>query len=614
MTKTLHTRLAKKEREVAAVITISQIINQEIPLPSMLDLVSAEIALLLNAPFCAILIHNSQTNTLHIKGSFGLSSEYVEAINQQSDQFGWITALPSGKALHASQPVVWEDVRVASEFADFQEAVVNQGYVTMVAAPLGVGTNQIGTINCYYTSHYTFSDAELSLLMTLANHTATVIHNKQLIDELNQSVSVLSALNQQLDRQRNLLLQSEAIHKQLTRLVLEEEGVKTVVNTTADLLNRPVALYDARLQLIAKSANSPLHTLSHTLLPELQHHRQHKPSLAPLIVNVSQEPTTLVPLVARQRTFGYLAVLSPTSLTAELEQRALEHAATVCTLELVKQRVTQDTSRRMRGDFVDDMLLGRFTDEAELKRRAAYFGFIFEGTFRVLVVDIHSFSRYIEQNNLTEAQAAEIKHTLTTTTEQCCQEFKKTTFVAPQGDRAIVLWPMRQPQTTNRLKKFATLLSQKMMALWPNLIITVSVSTPLDNPLRFSNAHRECLDALAIVKRFGRTSHIIVFDELGIYALLLRSNAVDDLQDFAQRLLEPLLNHDRADDLLHTLKVALQHQFSPQKSAETLFVHPNTVKYRLNQIRDLLDVDLRNAEQMLELQLALLVHSLTPTD
>lgn len=613
MNQDLSSQLAKKKREVTAVITISQIINQDIPLTSMLDLVSAEIALLLNAPFCAVLIHDSQTNTLHIRGSFGLSAEYVEVINQQSDQYGWITALPSGKALHASEPVVWEDVRVASEFADFQEAVVNQGYVTMVAAPLGVGNTQIGTINCYYTSHYTFSEAELSLLTTLANHTATVIRNKQLIDELNQSVNELSTLNQQLDMHRTLLLQSEAIHKQLTRLVLEEEGVKTVVTTTADLLNRPVALYDARLQLIAKSADSPPHTLNQNLLPELQHHRQQTPPLTPLQVNTSQETAFLIPLVARKRTLGYLAVLSPTSFAAELEQRALEHAATVCTLELVKQRVTQDTSRRMRGDFVDDMLLGRFTDKAELKRRAAYFGFVFEGSFRVLVVDINGFSRYIEENNLTEAQAAEIKHSLTTTTEQCCQELKKTTFVAPQGDRAIVLWPMRHPQTTNRLEKFAALLSKKMMALWPNLIITVSVSTPLDNPLRFSDAHRECLDALTIAKRFGRTSPIIVFDELGIYALLLRSNAVDDLQDFAQRLLEPLLTHDRANDLLHTLKVALQYQFSPQKSAEILFVHPNTVKYRLNQIRDLLQVDLHNAEQMLELQLALLIHSLTPT-
>lgn len=614
MSDSLQKQLAQKEREITAVITISQIISQDIPLPAMLDHVSAEIASLLNAPFCAILIRDHLTDTLHITGSFGLSADYVAVINRQSAQYRWITGLPSDRALAASQPIVWEDARVAPEFAGFQDAVQRQGYITMVAAPLSVRDKHIGTINCYYTSRYTFSTAELSLLSTLANHTATVIRNKQLLDALNHSVSELSLLNQQLDTQRELLLQSEAIHKQLTRLVLEEEGLTAVVSTTADLLSRPVALYDARLQLIAASPNHPNRSLDLKLLPKLQRHQHHSPPRTPISLQVDDQPLLLTPLVARQRTLGYFGVVETPALAAELEQRALEHAATVCTLELVKQRVTLDTDRRMRGDFIDDMLLGRFTDASELKRRAAYFKFTFEGTLRVLVVDINSFGRYIEQHHLSEAQVEEIKHTLANMIEQCCRELKKATFVAPQGDRAVVLWPMRNPQTFTRIEKFATLLRKRMMALWPQLTITVGVSTPITNPLRFSDAHRECLDALAIVKRFGQTVPIITFDDLGIYALLLRSSAVDDLQTFAQRLLEPVLTHDRADDLLNTLSIALRLQFSPQKSAEALFVHPNTVKYRLRQLRELLNVDLNNTQQMLEVQLALLIYSLTPVE
>ncbi len=612
MSPDLRNQLAKKEREVKAVITISQIISQDIPLPAMLDRVSAEIALLLNAPFCAVLIRHD--STLHIKGSFGLSAEYVDVINRQSNQHGWITALPSSQAFNGSKPIFWEDVRTAPEFADFQDAVFNQGYVTMIAAPLIVGEKHIGTINCYYTSRNTFSEAELSLLTTLANHTATVIRNKQLLDALNQSVNELSALNRQLDTQHELLLQSEAIHQQLTRLVLEEEGLAAVVTTTADLLNRPVALYDARLQLIAHSASHPQTAPNIKLLPQLQRHQQQSPPLTPLLSDFDEQPVSITPLVVRRRTLGYFAVVAIPPISTELEQRALEHASTVCTLELVKQRVSLDTNRRMRGDFIDDMLLGRFTDAAELKRRAAYFKFSFESDFRVLVVDIHGFGRYIELHNLSEGEVEEIKHSLATTTEQVCRELKKATFVAQQGDRVVVLWPMRHPQTLTRLQTLAEILSERMAAGWPDLMLTVSVSTPISNPLRFSDAHRECLDALAIVKRFGRTRPIVVFDALGIYALLLRSSAVEDLQRFSRRLLAPVLAHDRAEDLLHTLSVALRHQLSPQKSAELLFVHPNTVKYRLNQLCELLDVDLHDAEQMLEVQLALLIHSLTPAE
>ncbi len=603
MTQPLEEQLAKKEREVAAVIAINQIISEDKPLPTMLDHVSAEFALLLNAPFCAILIRNRPSDALHIMGSFGLSAEYVTTINRQSDQYGWMAGLPSTQALRSTKPIVWEDARSAPEFANFKAAVERQGYVTMIAVPLIAGERQIGTINCYYTSRYTFNEAELSLLKTLATHTATVIRNKQLLDALNHSVSELSNLNRQLEAQRELLFQSEAIHKQLTQLVLEEKGLAAVVTTTGELLGRPVALYDARLQQIASSPDHPTVAPTLALLPK-------KSSRAPIQLTLQGQPALLMPLAARRRTLGYLGVITTSPLLAEIDQRALEHAATVCTLELVKQRVTLDTERRMRGDFVDDMLLGRFTDVAELKRRATHFGYTFNGVFRVILIDIDQFRQYIEQHDLNEARVEEIKHALANITEQCCAELKKATFVAPQGDRAIVFWPMRQPHLTERIEAFVALLAQRMGALWAGLSLAVGVSTPVTDPLDVADAQRECLDALAIRKRFGRKAPLILFDQLGIYALLLRNNAVEDLQDFTERLLAPILAHERADELLHTLDVALRHQLSPQKSADALFVHPNTVKYRLKKLRELLGIDLSETQQLLEVQLALLIHAL----
>jgi sugar diacid utilization regulator len=606
MTQLLSEQLAKKEREIAAVIAINQIIIEDNPLPTMLDHVSAEFALLLNAPFCAILIRNSPNDSLHIMGSFGLSADYIATVNRQSDHYGWMTGLPSGQALRLKEPIVWEDARTAPEFADFQAAVERQGYITMIAVPLIAGERQIGTINCYYTSRYSFSEAELSLLKTLATHTATVIRNKQLLDALNRSVTELSDLNRQLEAQRELLFQSEAIHQQLTQLVLEEKGLVAVVTTTGELLGRPVALYDARLQQIAASPDYATGSLDPSLLPKKQ-------TRTPIHLDLDGQPALLMPLTVRPRTLGYLGVMTSQPLLAEIDRRAFEHAATICTLELVKQRVTLDTDRRMRGDFVDDILLGRFTDVAELKRRATHFGYKFNGTFRVILIDIDQFGQYIEQHNLSEARVEEIKHTLASFTEQCCAQLKKATLVAPQGDRAIVFWPMRQPEMTVRIEQFVMLLTARIGALWTGLSLAVGVSTPIANPLNIARAQRECLDALAIRKHFGRKSPLMRFDELGIYALLLRSSAVSDLQNFAHQLLAPILNHDRTDELLHTLDVVLRHQFSPQKSAEALFVHPNTVKYRLKQLRELLDNDLSDTQQMLELQLAMLIYSLAPT-
>ena len=65
-------------------------------------------------------------------------------------------------------------------------------------------------------------------------------------------------------------------------------------------------------------------------------------------------------------------------------------------------------------------------------------------------------------------------------------------------------------------------------------------------------------------------------------------------------------------DLLATLRTHLENDLSPTRTAAALFVHPNTVKYRLGKISDLLSLDPGSLDDVLTIKISLMVRSLDP--
>src|SRR3979490_3179716 len=91
--------------------------------------------------------------------------------------------------------------------------------------------------------------------------------------------------------------------------------------------------------------------------------------------------------------------------------------------------------------------------------------------------------------------------------------------------------------------------------------------------------------------RFKRWSQVVAVPELGLTGLLA---AVTDerLVDYSRRHLGPLTQHDttRKGNLVATLRAYLETG-EQQQAAQRLRVHPNTLRYRLDRIREIRGVE-----------------------
>ncbi|WP_404354862.1 PucR family transcriptional regulator [Cytobacillus firmus] len=105
-------------------------------------------------------------------------------------------------------------------------------------------------------------------------------------------------------------------------------------------------------------------------------------------------------------------------------------------------------------------------------------------------------------------------------------------------------------------------------------------------------------------------AQLVFWDEMGIEKIAYNLKSHHLFQNFDEELLGPLIAYDleKNASLTETLYTYLKHFFNLQKSSSELFVHPNTVKYRLQKITELMQVDIQNPSHYSMLMMAFSIY------
>lgn len=124
---------------------------------------------------------------------------------------------------------------------------------------------------------------------------------------------------------------------------------------------------------------------------------------------------------------------------------------------------------------------------------------------------------------------------------------------------------------------------------------------------------REAADAARMGRSLIPSGGLIAYDQLGAYRYLVHLELADAPKDRYRQAVDQLLAYDRRrrTRLVETLEHYLGHRCNVTVSARTLYVHPNTVRQRLERIEGVTGLELAN-EDLFSLELALKLVRLQP--
>jgi purine catabolism regulator len=425
------------------------------------------------------------------------------------------------------------------------------------------------------------------------------------------------------------LKRSIEIHRRFTELVLDGKGVTEICRTLAELLESSVVIEDASFHLLAHAGSSADPHRKETIQrqgtpqrvlfdPQIQRMlREVEANRAPVKVppfphvGMSRE-RLIAPILAGGQVLGYISVLDHPPHNEELAFMAIEQAALVLALAVAKERELSEVEGRVRGEFLEDLLHGTYGDESAAQRRARHLGYPLSGSHIVMLVDIDDFRGFNKARQISEDAIQALKRDFLRRVTGVVRTSYGRALVQGRSDQVVSLLPLGTEVGDHQIRVHALGVQiQQAIADWkPGFTVSVGFSGPAEAPGGVAGSLREVTSVMESLARFKRWSQVVAVPELGLTGLLA---AVTDerLVDYSRRHLGPLIKHDatRKGNLVATLRAYLETG-EQQQAAQRLRVHPNTLRYRLDRIREISGVDLEDPETRLNLAVALRVQAL----
>ena len=139
--------------------------------------------------------------------------------------------------------------------------------------------------------------------------------------------------------------------------------------------------------------------------------------------------------------------------------------------------------------------------------------------------------------------------------------------------------------------------------------LAIGLSHRCEGPASFATGFEEAQHAVTAAAVISPEPGVVSFDDLGAYKYLLRVSQDGRTRDHRGDALKKLEAYDRRhrSQLLMTLEEYLKRRGNIAAAAQTLYVHPNTLRQRLRRIQDLTGLDVQNEDWlMIEIELKLL--------
>jgi Sugar diacid utilization regulator len=425
------------------------------------------------------------------------------------------------------------------------------------------------------------------------------------------------------------LKRSMEIHRRFTELVLDGKGVKEICATLAELLESAVVIEDASFHLLAHAGGAGDPHRKETIQrqgtpqrilfdPQIQRmlrevESSRGPVKVPAFPHVGMSRERLIaPILAAKQVLGYISVLDHPPHNEELAFMAIEQAALVLALAVAKERELAEVEGRVRGEFLEDLLHGTYGEEAAAQRRARHLGYPLHGNHIVMLVDIDDFRGFIGSRQVSEDAIQALKREFLRRVTGVVRASYGRALVQGRSDSVASLLPVGTESGDYQARGHALGLQiRENIAEWkPGFTVSVGFSGPAEAPQGLAAAQREVIAVMDSLARFKRWGQMVAVPELGLTGLLA---AVTDerLVDYTRRHLGPLVDHDaaRKGSLVATLRAYLETG-EQQEAAKRLRVHPNTLRYRLDRIREISGVDLEDPETRLNMAVALRVQAL----
>lgn len=291
---------------------------------------------------------------------------------------------------------------------------------------------------------------------------------------------------------------------------------------------------------------------------------------------------------------AYISVIDENRPFTQADYQKMENISLIVSTELQKDTFYRNNKEMQYSYFLSD-LLENHIKHTDINTRLKNIGYYPQKHFYLLTVELEN----IEARHTILHTIQEQLHFILPNCIYCLYE-KHFIFLFSTEKELVAQNPLYQ-----RLKRF--LIESKLKA---------AISDSFRNLLLVPRNYVKTLDSI----RIGKNS--MPEESLYHYYTLVSYHAIDILKgiitpsDFCNKAIDKLIDYDTKNhkELTLTLYRYLEHNSHIVPTAEAMEIHSNTLRQRLDKIREIIDCNLDNGHQIFDLMMALkLYYAQEPT-
>ncbi|AJY76144.1 XylR N-terminal domain-containing protein [Paenibacillus beijingensis] len=421
-----------------------------------------------------------------------------------------------------------------------------------------------------------------------------------------------------IEKQKEVLNRVTTLSHEMTRIILQGKGLDDMAKILGESLHCGVIIENHHFERMNGfgdiSDDSLKRIMEHPYFLKAGHQRDKINKMLAERCTVQleiNEPYELphirlvTPIVLRNQVLGFISLLKREGAFGELEPVLLERSANTCAIQMLNERTVTETEQRLKGELLDE-LFNPTADNHSVSRRLAYLGYDLSQPHYVFVFqfEIAGNKVLMKDNEISTALSSKIMQLLSDLAEQ--KGFRL--LFSTRLDRIHALIPEALVDKLKlTVREFGETMIGKLDPLDDSVNVVLGISEVCRELSSLSKAFNGAVKATEIAKMKRKNGQVTLSSDIRHLTILLDARRPEELEQYSANLLGSIYEYDQkyGAEFLKTIYYYFENECNLHKTARMLNVSISGMRYRLERIKQLSDIDLSNSMSRFEVQLAL---------
>lgn len=296
-------------------------------------------------------------------------------------------------------------------------------------------------------------------------------------------------------------------------------------------------------------------------------------------------------VLKNKRPLAYLKLLEYHHPITDCDEEILIMLCNVLAMNMEDTNAIVNASNSLSDTFLTALLNQKMYDHAAIEERERMYGLkLYKNLFAVVI--------RIDNRQNTNDRLYYLKRIFQ-------NFFNRQTVIIYNGQLVILLDTITEEiQNAREMAAFVSLLEENDC--------TAGISKIFYHLYDFCEHYKQAYNALNLGDLLKKTSRILNYDELIIPHMILSFRGETNIRNLIHPVVKTLkdLDQKKGSNFLETLMAYINHNQDTTLTAKSLHIHYNTLKYRINRIIEITNIDFSDSETLFNIQLSVKVNDI----